>query len=228
MKDAREFTVKVDEDEETWEFRRPNQKTLNKADLIYRAKFSEALRMGLLLNAEAIKVLKERGLWDSAQEDEERVMRDEIASLESKLEDPTLSNKDGKDLCSNIADLRVKLSDHGSIVTSTMENTCESIANDERNQFLTAQCVHHSGGQKVYKDVDDFKSRRAEPGAIDAYREAIISSLEVVVGRELPSDLTEEYAENKWLSTRDVKNETEEDKPVKKKKARKKKTAKAE
>lgn len=222
MKDARQFVVKDGEEEATWEFRRPSQKVLNKAELIYRAKFSEALRNGLLLSAEATKVLKERGLWDAAQEVEEREMRDEIAKLEGKLEDKTLSNKAGKDLCSKIADLRVKLSEHGSVVSSTMENTCESIANDERNQFLTAECVYYAdSSQKVYKDVDDFKSRRDKPGAIDAYREAIISSLEVVVGRELPSDLTEEYAENKWLSTRKL-DEDKEEKPVKKKRAKKK------
>lgn len=223
MKEARKFVVKIDEEEVEWEFRRPSQKVLNKAELIYRAKFSEALRGGLLLTAEATKVLKERGLWDSAQEGEEKAIREQIEKLEEKLEDPTLSDEGGKKLCSDIADLRVKLTEHGSIVSSTMENTCESIATEERNQFLTAECIYVSGtSQKVYKDVDDFKLRRADPGAIEAYREAIISSLEVVLGRDLPSDLTEEYAENKWLSTRSLSEEKEEEKPKKKRRVKKK------
>jgi hypothetical protein len=115
-----------------------------------------------------------------------------------------------------------------------MEHTCESIANDERNQFLTSECVFVSGtSQKVYKDVDDFKSRRNEPGAIESYREAVIAALESALGRELPSDLTTEYAENKWLSTRkldeeSVEEEPEEKKPVKKRAKRKRKTAETE
>jgi uncharacterized coiled-coil DUF342 family protein len=110
MKDSRKFEVTLDDDSKvTWEFRRPSQKVLNKAEMIYRAKFSEALRGGLLLSAEATKVLKDRGLWDVAQEQEERQLREEISGLEGKLEDKTLSDEEGKALCTKIADLRVSL-----------------------------------------------------------------------------------------------------------------------
>ena len=43
---------------------------------------------------------------------------------------------------------------------------------------------------------------------MDSYRETVIASLEVAMGRDLSSDLTEEYAENKWLKERGLVEDT--------------------
>ena len=203
MKD-RIFTTKDSEDQDlVLLFKRPSQKTIGKSELVYREKYSEAFRKGLLLNAEVVEVMKKRGLWDKSKEDEAQVMMDAISALEEKLKDPELNNVDGRSLCEEITQARVDLMSHNRMVTSVTDNTVEYCANEERNQFLTAECVYNNKtGAKVYKDTEDFKSRLDEPGSIDSYRETVIASLEAMTGRDLSSDLTEEYAENKWLKDR--------------------------
>lgn len=153
--------------------------------------------------------MKQRGLWGSDKEEQATAMRQEIADLEGKLGDPSLTNEQGKAVCEELTRRRDALVAHNRIITSVSDNTAESVANEERNQFLTSECVYdNKTGIRVFKDVEDFKSRLDEVAATDSYRETVISSLEAVLGTSLSSDLTEEYAENKWLKERGL---TEED-----------------
>lgn len=220
MKDRIFKTQDGDGNELVLVFKRPSQGILSRSELVYREKYSEAFRKGLLLQAEVTDVMKKRGLWDASKEDEANKMRDGIEALEDKLKDPGLDNEQGKALCEELAGARLELMAHNRMLTSVTDNTVESCANEERNQFLTAECVfNHKTGAKVYKDIEDFRSRLDEQASIDSYRETVIASLEVAVGRDLSSDLTEEYAENKWLKERGLMDEAEETEEVEESKA---------
>jgi hypothetical protein len=236
MSKDRIFKTKDKDDEElVLKFVRPSQKVLNKSDLIYRTAFSKALREGVLTNAEVDKILRERGIWDDTKEEEAAEIRTKINGLEEKLADSSLTNKQGAALCAEVSKTRLELLRHNSIYTTVADNTCENMGNEARTQYLCAACVYdNKTGLKVYKDVEDFKDRLDEVAALDSYRETMISSLEVVMGRDLPSDLTEEYAERKWLQERnldasgeELKDDDAEEAPVKPKKTRKKRASKA-
>jgi len=212
MKEDRIFTTK-DKDGNDWvlRFKRPSQTILSKAELVYRTAFSRAFREGVLTNAEVDKTLRERGIWDDKRDVRAEEIRGEIEEFEGKLNDPTLSNEQGRSICSQISLKRMELTRHNSVYSDVSDNTCETIASEARNQFFCAECIHdNKTGLRVYKDVDDFKSRLDEASTVDSYREVIIATLEVIVGRELPSDLTTEYAENKWLSERGLDKPEEE------------------
>ena len=234
-KKDRVFTTK-DRDGNDWvlKFSRPSQKILNKGELVYRTVFSRALRQDVCTQAEIDNLLRERGIWNDKKEDKAEKMRVEIATLEAKLSDISLTNEQGKLVCEEIRRQRLDLLRHNSIYTQISDNTCETMASEARTQLFAAECVcDNKTDLRVFKDVDDFKERLDELSAQDSFREAMISSLEVVVGRELPSDLTTEYAENKWLTQRDMLDENglikepEKKKAKKAKKKNKKETAKA-
>lgn len=211
MKKVREFTT-VDEDgnELVYEYRRPSQGILQKADLVSRKKFSESVREGILLNQEVAKILKDRGLWTDEDDEKDIALQKEIRTLEEKLADESISNDEGVNLVDEIKKLRLELRSHRSTFTSISDATCESLANEEKNMFLAASCVFDKKtGGKVYKSLEDFKQRLSEPAAIDSYREATVASLEDVLRQELPSDLTKERAEEKWLAERGLDEEPE-------------------
>ena len=235
MKDRIFKTTDSDGAELVLKLVRPSQKILNKSDLVYRTTFSNALREGVLTSAEVDKILRTRGIWDDDKEAEATALRQKILELEKKLKDLSLTNEQGTAVCDEISATRLELMRHNGIYTTVADNTCENMGNEARNQFLCAACVYdNKTGLKVYKDVDDFQNRLDEVAALDSYRETMISSLEVAMGRDLPSDLTEEYAERKWLSERgldkepEVEEETEEEPEVEATKTvkRKKKTSK--
>jgi len=207
MKD-RIFTSKdVEGNELTLKFVRPNQAILSKAELVFRSAFSKAFRADIITNAEVEKMLRERNIWNDEQRKEANDIRVQIIDLENKLEDDnaSLSNEQGLALCNEITVLRIKLMSLNSIYQTIVDNTCETIAQEARNRFLCTQCiVDNTTGLRVYKDVDDFEQRSDDVLAFDAFRETVIASLEVSAGRQLPSDLTEDYAENKWKRNRSV------------------------
>jgi hypothetical protein len=237
VKTVRVFKTKDNDGNELlYEFRRPSQKVISTAELVARARYSEAFRAGVLVNKEVFKALRERGLWGDEQEEESRLLREKISSLEESLRDDTISNDDGLKLVAELRGARLEQQRHNSIITDVTDATCESIANEERNMFYAASCTYNKNtGQKVYKDLEDFKSRLNELSTVEAYREATIASLEVLTGKDLPSDLSTQYTENKWLVERDLleseedeqETETEEleEKPQKKKRGRRKKVA---
>jgi len=235
MKTIRVFKTRDANGEELiYEFRRPTQAIISKGELVSKARFSEALRAGVILNAEVVKILRDRGLWTDVEVQVEQELREDVVALEEKLHDPGLSNVEGRDLVEQIRAKRLELQEHTSLFQSVSGGTCESISTEERNMFYAAECVYDKNrGQKVYKSLEDFKARLNESVTIDCYREATIASLEVLIGKELPSDLSTQYTENKWLVERglDSKSEDEpegvEETPEPKKKARKKRAKKS-
>lgn len=239
MKAVRVFKTQDSEGNElVFEFRRPSQAIISKAELVSRARYSEAFRAGVLVNKEVFKALRERGLWGDKEEEENNRLRDRIGELEEKLRDPGISNEEGLALVAELKATRLEQQNHTSVVTNVTDATCESIANEERNMFYAASCTYNKNtGQKVYKDLEDFKSRLNELQTVEAYREATIASLEVLTGQDLPSDLSTQYTENKWLAERDLLESDDEEeqtvepepepevKPQKKKRGRRKKVA---
>lgn len=232
------FTSKNTEDEEiTLKFRRPTQAILSKAELTYRSAFSKAFRADIITSAEVEKMLRERGIWNEDHQNKDGQLRDEILDLEQKLEDHSLSNEQGESVCVEIDDKRMELIRLGSIYQQIADNTCETIANEARNQFLCAECImDNKTGLRVYKDVNDYLVRRDEALATDAFRETVIATLEILAGRALPSDLTEDFPENKWKRERGISQEeveiqeeskTEPEAKVEKPKKAKKKSKKA-
>lgn len=226
MKEARIFkTVDEDGNEVVLEFRRPTQAVLNKSELVAKSKYSEALRKGVLVQKEVAKLLRERDLWTDKEEEVARQMREEMRKLEEKLQDPGLSNDEGMKVVEELRNKRATYEDHTSIFTSVADSTCESMMNEERNMFFAAECTYNQKtGQKVYKSLEDFKSRLNEQMTLDTYREAGIAGLETVLGKDLPTDLTSHHPENKWVSQRglDKDSEQEEDEPTKEEAPKKK------
>lgn len=215
VKTVRVFkTQDEDSNELIYEFRRPTQAIMSKAELVRRSKFSEAFRAGVVVNAEVFKLLRERNLWGDDEEAESTRLRTEIAELEKSLKDDGLSNDKGLEVVAKLRALRLQLEAHQSIATQIADATCESVANEAVNMFYAASCIYNKNtGQKVYKDLEDFKARLNETATLDSYREATIASLEVLIGQDLPSDLSTQYTENKWLVERGLdKDEDEEDK----------------
>ena len=224
--DNRIFTsIDKNDKEIELEFRRPPVGVSMKAEQIFKKEFAIAMRDGLLLQAEVEKQLEDRGLWGPEQEEKEKQLRSEIERLEALLNDD-MGEDEGKRVCEEITKLRDEISKLTDVVTTMASSTCEAQAAQERNQYLAAQCVYHKKtGIKVYNSLDDYKARVDETTALDSYRETLIAILEMSIGKELPSDLTTEYGENKWLSKFETKVIDKVEPEVKPKKTRKRKTA---
>lgn len=208
---------------------RPSQKVLSKGDFIYRQYFSSAIRAGILTNAEANKLLKDREIWNEEKEDEAASLRSRIKEIEDKLEAPSLSNTSGKKLCDELTKLRRELNDHNALYNGVTDNTAESVAHEARIKYWASECtVDNDTGEKLFSSLENFDDSLGEPEAVSAYREALIANFERILGVAMPDGLAAELPENKWLKDRGLlegdKAVDELEKPIKK--TRKKRTTK--
>ena len=201
MTEARVFKTKDKEGKEViLKFVKPTQAVLSKGDFVYRENFSKAIRAGFMTNAEASKVLEDRGIWTTRHEEDSLALRNEISELEEKIS--TMDRVGGLELFKKIKDLRDKLDGLTSIRSSVMNNTAESAASEMRTQFYASECVlFNDGGKRVFKDFNDFLGRLDESLALDSYRQALIANYEQIFGIKLSQDLESTLPEDVWLKT---------------------------
>jgi hypothetical protein len=199
MKERQFKSTTVDGKEVEAVFKKPSQQVLTKGDFVYRTEFSNAVRAGVMTNAEANKLLKERGIWDDSKDDEERKLRTDISMLEKELGEITEQDP-GLAVVEKLRRARIALRDLTSLYSAVLDNTAESIASDARSQYFASECsVYKIGGKKIFTSLDDFRKRMDEKLASDCYKEVLIANWEQVLGIEMPSGFNPELAEEKWL-----------------------------
>lgn len=216
-----------------------NQVVLTRGDFIYREYFSKALRSGVITNAEALKILRDREIWTEADEKRLVDLQVELYNLESKLKEFEKRDVESMGVYDEIKRVRRQTSELSSVRSNVMDNTAESMASEMRTQFFASECaVYNTSGKKVFSSLQDFLDRLDEPLATASYRQALIMNYEKALGITLPSDPQDSrLPEDDWIITLKDKEIAEEEqstkkptkkpakKPAKKRRTKKKTTA---
>ena len=230
MAEDRVFTSKdKDENEVEVKFNDLNQVVLSRGDFIYREYFSKAIRSGVMTNAEALKILKDREIWGDAQEKEIVDLQVKLFELENKLKEQKKRDATSLTLYDEIKEVRKNLQQTNNVRSNVLDNTAESMAAEMRTQFFASECsVYNNTGRKVFSDLKDFLARLDEAVATDCYRQALIINYEKALGITLPKDLSEtSLPEDEWLNgvraSEEAKAEKPTKKPAKKRRTKKKK-----
>jgi hypothetical protein len=231
MAEDRVFTSKDKDGEEVEiKFNDLNQVVLSRGDFIYREYFSKAIRSGVMTNAEALKILKDREIWGESQEKEVVDLQVKLFELENKLKEQKKRDATSLTLYDEIKQVRKDLQQANNVRSNVLDNTAESMAAEMRTQFFASECsVYNNTGKRVFGDLKDFLARLDEQVATDCYRQALIINYEKALGITLPKDLSEtSLPEDEWLNGVRASEEAEVVKPkkvAKKRKPRKKKAA---
>jgi len=228
MAEERVFTSKDKDDKEVeLKFSTLNQVVLTRGDFIYREYFSKAMRSGVMTNAEALKILRDRDIWGDEQEKEVVDLQVKLFELENKLKECKDKDFTSISLYDEIKDTRRKLHQANSVRSNVLDNTAESMASEMRTQFFASECaVYNTTGRKVFDSLKDFLARLDEQISTDCYKQALIINYEKALGITLPKDLSEtSLPEDEWLNGFTVKEETKTtpEKTTKKRRTRKKK-----
>jgi len=179
----------------------------------YRAKaWNECVADGVMTKEALTAMMVEKKLWDddSKKDSPKNKLIAEIQKLEKSLylgdEDksgktikPKLS--DGQKKAVEIRRKRVELRDIIMSRVSQEENTAEALADNARFDYLVAGCTFYEGGEKVYKDVEDYNERSADILANTAAQE--LASLMYSLDNNFEANLPE----NKWLVNHKLVNE---------------------
>ena len=134
---------------------RPTQQQTMDAELVYKTKYSEALRYGALTTAEAIRIIEERDLWT---EDDRQKVSDlllEVHQMGVTLSKETSVTK-GLDMVNEIQDKRIEILRVNMKRNAILDNTSESYADEQRLQFYIVECTFKEDGTKLFKDKSEL------------------------------------------------------------------------
>lgn len=170
-KDNKERIVEVDVngDKVKIVLKKPNNVVLSQAQRIGAKAWTDCVREGIMTKKELEKFMKEQGIWDDGKDKEQKAIIEEISGLEKRLfvgsqGHTKLKASEGKDIAIKMRVKRAELRDLIAERISLEQNTAESISDNARFDYLVASCAYYENGQKVYNDLEDYRSRAdAEP-----------------------------------------------------------------
>ena len=143
--------------------RKPNSSLMSQAQRIGAKAWTDCVRDGIMTKKELEKFMKEQGIWNDSKDVTQKEIVDSISALEKQLylggKGGKLRASEGKDIA---IQMRVKRNELRELISERMsleQNTAESISDNSRFDFLVASCTYDESGNKVYKDLDDYKDR---------------------------------------------------------------------
>jgi hypothetical protein len=158
-----EVKVKKDDKEELVKIvvKRPNNVVLTQAQRIGAKVWTDCIRDGIMTKKELEKFMKQQDIWNDNKDVEQQKIVQEIADLEKQLYvgNRKMKTSEGKNIAIQMRIKRNQLRDLIAEKLSLEQNTAESLSDNARFDFLVANCTYYENGQKVYKDLEDYKDR---------------------------------------------------------------------
>tara|TARA_B100001559_G_C16465458_1_gene606294 strand:+ start:355 stop:1212 length:858 start_codon:yes stop_codon:yes gene_type:complete len=152
--------VKVGDETVKIVVRKPTAPLMSKAQGIAAKAWSVHAREGVMTKKELEKFMKEHGIWDETKDEEEAKKQREIADYEKQLyvrgKNGKLKTSEGRDIAIKMRIARNELRDLIAERIALEQNTAESLADNERFDFLVANCTFRESGEKVYSSLEDY------------------------------------------------------------------------
>lgn len=153
------FEVQLDGSEETkkFAFKYANYKEVMALDLEYRRAFSEAVRNGVMTNAESIKAMRKTGAWTDEDDAEINQAVLELADLEVKLTDRKGTDDELDEISRTLTKKRNDILITMNKKSELFENTAEGVADQCRVYKMIYYCLVDDDGSKVFSSEDEFE-----------------------------------------------------------------------
>lgn len=148
----------------------PTQQQIADADLVYKSSYSEAIRFGALTHSEATRIIKERKIWTTKDEEKAVELIKSITMLGKELEETDEPAK-AFELIEQIELKRTELLTLNTKKNSVLDNTAESYADEKRLQHYVASCTLNAQGKQLYDgDINKLIGSSDSEVAVEAMR----------------------------------------------------------
>lgn len=155
--------MKVTVNEKEYVVRNPGQKEINKAKLESNKIFKKCLSSDeYFLREELYTILRKRGYWNDDKETELTQLRKDLNEQEEILKKGGIELDAAKDVA-----LRLKLLRYQLILLTAKERefdmlTVEAMADNAYFDYLVAESVFDSEGNKVFSSYQDYQDKKEE------------------------------------------------------------------
>lgn len=174
--------------------KKPSKKNRDDAHLVFVSAWRKAVEGKAILREKLNEYLTEQGLWDGARQKKYEDILNGINEREMVLKKGGISLKSAKTVAFELKSLREDFRDLIAVKTSYDQYTAEGVADNARFDYLVTVCVLDPvTRQPVFKNMDDYNERGAEPWAIKAASQ-LASFL-----YDLDPDYEKNLVENKFL-----------------------------
>lgn len=148
---------------------KPTKKNRDDAHLVYVAAWRKAVENKAILREKLNDYLIEQGVWDDKRQREYETVLKAINDKELILKKGGIPLKKAKTIAFELKRLREDFRDLISTRTNYDQYTAEGVADNARFDYFVTVCVVDAiTKQPVFKDLEDYNERGAEPWAVKA------------------------------------------------------------
>lgn len=148
--------------------KKPTAKDLSEAQVMSSAVATKAINTGAATRLKMQDYLKEQGLWSDEQEAELDEIQKNITNNVRILAAGGIKLSEARKIAIKIRRDRNRQAELLSRRSELDQYTVESQAENARFDYLVSVCVVTEEGEKVFKNLDDYKSKSTEPYAAEA------------------------------------------------------------
>jgi len=154
----REFTLEDDKGNITsYYIADPSGEDIRKADWNYAKVFNQALADKIPTHAQMLEILKERGvLSEEYQRSVEKTKIDLAAALFRLEHMAPDQDEENEALAMETARLRDELFRLNQRLNGPLQNSCENMAEDSKNEYLTSRVIQFKDGKRIWNTFDDY------------------------------------------------------------------------
>ena len=187
----RAFKVVLDGVEKSYRIIKPNFLQGNRADLVRKKAFTEALREGLMTAIQMREFLEKNEFYSKSSTEIDR-FDEEILAECARLKDFT-TEEEATPVVLHIKELRALKMVETFKLNSIYENTAEIYADSIRNQFYASELARDDKGGRVWKTYEEFREKASDQLAQEALLNVMLFMARIADNYQM------EYEENKFL-----------------------------
>lgn len=203
------MSVRFNEKDREFSLGEPSQSQIFELDKFYRKVFSECIREGIMTEAEAKKRFEESGAWTKSDESEIQKLMNLVAFDSAMLSQREDLDDDTADLIEKIQQNRSNLFELISRKTELLSNTAEGMSNEQKVFQYMLLCLRDEDGKRVFlskEEIEEFSKTNPEELSVLAE-----NAYAKVYGIEEDRDITEDWAEVRFMSKMSDKQEEKEE-----------------
>lgn len=176
----------------------PQMEEIETADRVYATKVASLVRESggkrLLLRSQLGDFLGSCGVWTEEDDKVVEKYQLEIERLLNKLRQGGLKVTEGRQICIDVMDLRKKMVKVNSKRQTFDDVTVESVAENERMDYLVYSCTRYADtGVHYWDSFEDMKNDKLSL----AYQKASVAAYDVFFN--VNAEFEKNLPENKWL-----------------------------
>lgn len=194
----RVFTSVIGGVEKKFKVVRPSFTQGNKADLIYKKSFTDAIKAGVPTAAQLKDTMDTEyfAKVNKAISDLDLELAEKAAELDKAADEAA-----GLSIVHSLKELRARRFVEAIKLNTVYENTAETYAESIRNQFYASEVLLDENGKRVYSSFEDFQNKQTDQLA----QEALLNIM-IFVAR-ISDNYQMDFVENKWLLKNGIINE---------------------